>query len=91
VRVKLILALLALLTGMAGSDSVRITPTTPAALGAVVLIADQVQSARQHTAASHPMAAAPRRVLNRCAHVVRTLFSDPVSPGLTPRGMRARE
>lgn len=88
---KLILTLLALLTGFAGGDAVRQAPASPAAMATGLAIVEAVGEARSAQAAHRPMAQPPRRLVIRPADMVRAVTPAPVIAGLTPRGLRARE
>lgn len=87
---KLLLTLLALLTGFAGGDVARHAPAAPAALGAAVAMAEAAVDARVAQAAHLPQAAAPTRLVAACNRLVGASLAV-LLPGVSPRGMRALE
>ncbi len=88
---KLILTLLALLTGLAGGDVARAAPASPAALGFAITLAEAVVDARVAKAAHRPAAAQPRGLIRSALTPARRASAAPVQPGLPPRGLRTRE
>ncbi|NJS14392.1 MAG: hypothetical protein HC788_06950 [Sphingopyxis sp.] len=89
---KLLLTLLVLLTGFSGVDAARAAPVTPAAFGtalALAEVASDVQAARH---IHRPQQCAQVRFIGDVAGSdFRAIDTALVQPGLTPRGMRARE
>jgi|GEM_PF-5594066 len=89
---KLLLTLLALLTGFSGVDAARAAPVTPAAVGmalALAEVASEVQAARH---VHRPQQTALRRFMpDGAAAIFHPVNAALVQPGLTPRGMRTRE
>lgn len=89
---KLILTLLAILTGFAGGDAVRLDAAAPAALGAALVLADASAEQTERTIAHHPIIAAPRRLMAHSLDVAQNILAVPqMLSGLSPRGLRARE
>lgn len=90
-RLKLLLTLLALFTGFAGGDVARQAPASPAASAAAIAMVEAAVEARSAQAAHRRLIAAPQRLLAHSIGAVRAVTAAPVLPGLTPRGLRARE
>ncbi len=88
---KLILTLLAILTGLSGGDVARAAPASPAALGFAITLAEAVVDARVAKAAHRPLAIQPRGLLRSALAPVRRASAAPVQSGFPPRGLRTRE
>lgn len=88
---KLLLTLLALLTGLAGGDVARAAPTAPAVMGIAITLAEAVVEARVAKTAHRPFIVAPRWVLVSALPAPRAATAAPLLPGFTPRGLRIRE
>lgn len=58
---RLLLTLLALITGLAGADRAVAAPVTPAAMGSILLLADAANKAENSDADRRPSATAPTR------------------------------
>jgi hypothetical protein len=89
-RVKLLLTLLALLTGFSGGDALRQIPATPAALGAAVAMAEAAVEARVATAAHRPLAG-PVQLTAFSGQLALRAVLPPIQQGFGPRGVRAHE
>lgn len=87
---KLILTLLALLTGFAGGDAMRQIPATPSALGAAVAMVEAAVEARVAIAAHRPVAA-PVTLVAVCGQLARRTAFVLLQSGFAPRGLRAHE
>ncbi len=88
---KLLLTLLAILTGFAGGDAARFAPAPTATLGVAAVLAKGAVPQNQAQAANRPVLAAPLRLVTSCTQMVRQVTAAPILSGLTPRGLRARE
>jgi hypothetical protein len=88
---KLILTLLAILTGLVGGDAARHAPAPTAALGVAAVLVHGGAEQAQRLAAHRPLADQPRRLAAACLQAVRAVGTAPILSGLTPRGLRARE
>jgi hypothetical protein len=91
-HLKLLLTLLAIITGFSGVDAARAAPAAPMAFGAAIALAEVASDARAARHVHRPQQAAPVRFLPAASapafHPVNPAL---VQPGLTPRGLRARE
>lgn len=88
---KLLLTLLAILTGFAGGDAVRHASAPTAALGAVALLAEAAVAPGERRAAHRPLTEQPRHIVQSCLQMARALVPAPIVPGFAPRGLRTRE
>jgi hypothetical protein len=90
-RLKLILTLLAILTGLVGGDAARAVPVAPSAFGAAITLGEtpgEVRAAQQvHRPAHHvPLRFTPDR-----AAPARMVTAVPTHQGIPTYGLRARE
>lgn len=88
---KLILTLLAILTGLVGGDAARAVPVAPSAFGAAITLgetADEVRAAQQ---VHRPFQATPQRFNPKTALRARAVTAAPIQPGIPSYGLRTRE
>jgi hypothetical protein len=89
---KLLLTLLAILTGFSGADAARAAPVAPAAVGMALALAEVASEVRAARHSHSPQHTAPLRFTPDVpAPTFHPISAALVQPGLTPRGMRARE
>lgn len=88
---RLLLTLLALLTGLATADRAVAAPATPAAMGALVLFADTAGQVEAGDSERRPSATAPTRRANNPAGRKARKAAPPHLPGLLNGSDRALE
>ena len=88
---KLLLTLLAILTGFAGGDAVRAAPVTPSAFGAAVALAESASEARALQQVHRPQQAAAQRYIPDRASPPRAITTAPAQPGTPSYGLRTRQ
>lgn len=88
---KLLLTLLALLTGFAGGDAVRVAPVSPSAFGAAMTLAEAVSEGRAARQIHRPQQAAPLRFRSDCTAAPRLASAAPRQFGIPSYGLRTRE
>lgn len=88
---KLLLTLLALLTGFAGGDAVRAVPAAPSAFGAALALAEAVSEGRAARQVHRPQQAAPLRFRPDCNAAPRVASAAPRQLGIPSYGLRTRE
>jgi hypothetical protein len=86
---KLLLALLAILTGLTGGEAVRVQTVAPSALGAAAVLAEASVEAGARIAGHRPVQGLPGLVQSACD--ASPLASAPGASDFTPRGLRALE
>jgi len=87
---RLFLTLLALLTGFAGADRAQAAPVTPAAMGALVMLAESAGQSDNADKARRPVDPPPsRRASCGCRKPARP--APPYLPGILGRSDRALE
>ncbi|APW73609.1 hypothetical protein MNQ96_17660 [Sphingopyxis granuli] len=87
---RLLLTLLALLTGLAGADRAVAAPLAPATMGSLVLLADVASQSENNDKVRRPVDPTPtRRASCACRKAPRS--SAPHLPGLLGRIDRALE
>lgn len=88
---KLILTLLAILTGLVGGDAARAVPVAPSAFGSAITLAETAGEVRAARQVHRPQQHAPLRFAPDCAAPVRMVNAAPVQSSLPTYGLRARE
>ena len=88
---KLILTLLAILTGLVGGDAARAVPVAPSAFGAQITLIDAASEVRAARQVHRPQQPVPLRFAPSRAAPVRAVAAAPVQPGLPTYGLRTRE
>jgi hypothetical protein len=92
VLVKLILTLLALLTGLGGGEAVRSVEAAPSAIGAALMLAEAAAEAGSRAVRHHPLPPMMGWAKTAAPSVLAATAPAGYRPfGLAPRGMRARE
>ncbi|MBA4748441.1 MAG: hypothetical protein H2056_06985 [Sphingopyxis sp.] len=88
---KLLLTLLALLTGFTGGEAVRVSPVAPSAFGAAMALAGAVSEGRAARQVHRPQQAAPLRFRPRRNVAPRLASAAPRQLGIPSYGLRTRE
>jgi hypothetical protein len=89
--VKLLLALLAILTGLSGGEAARATPLAPSAIGAAMALAEAAGEVRAARQGHRPRAAVPTRFVPDAAVLPRAVTAAPVQADRPSYGQRTRE
>ena len=87
---RLLLTLLALITGLAGADRAMAAPATPAAMGSLVMLVETSAQADSSDTDCRPTATAPTRRTTTSGRKPRKA-APPHLPGLLIRSDRALE
>ena len=86
---KLLLALLAILTGLSGGEAVRTVNPAPSAVGAAMVLAEASVAAGAQLAGHRPTQGLPSLADSACSNAPLVIL--PALSDFTPRGMRALE
>ncbi|MDX2210975.1 MAG: hypothetical protein SFV20_11545 [Sphingopyxis sp.] len=86
---KLLLALLAILTGLTGGEAVRVAAAAPSALGAAAVLAEASVEAGARIAGHRPVQGLPSLFDSACSDAPPVTL--PAPSDFTPRGLRALE
>ena len=86
---KLLLALLAILTGLTGGEVVRMQGASPSVLGAAAVLVEASAEAGARIAGHRPVQSLPSLVDSACNDA--PLAAIPAATDFTPRGPRALE
>ena len=90
-RLKLLLTLLAIITGFAGGDAVRAAPAAPSAFGAALALAEAVSEGRAACQIHRPLVVAPQRYVRDRAAAPRAVTAAPRQLDIPSFGLRTRE
>jgi hypothetical protein len=88
---KLLLALLAIITGLSGGDSARATQIAPAAVGAAIALAEAAGEVHAARLSHRPQQAMPERFVPDAAVLPRAVTAAPVQTDVPTYGLRTRE
>jgi hypothetical protein len=90
-RLKLILTLLAILTGLVGGEAARAVQVTPSAFGAALTLTEAAGEVRAAQQVHRPQQRAPHRFTAQRGATVRAVSAAPVQRSIPSYGLRARE
>lgn len=88
---KLILTLLAILTGLVGGDAARAVQVTPSAFGAAMTLSEAAGEVRAAQQVHRPQQRAPYRFVPRRGAATRAATAAPVQRRIPSYGLRVRE